>query len=260
MQITRRQTLMLTLAMAGGLVRPGTSRAAEDWRSGIIAGPGGDVLEYELTDGTLLRLAGILPGPGGNAANALEGMLSSLLAPGRLVRYLPLGMDRYGFVSSRIADPDAPEGPDLQSRFLAAGLVWAWPEPDAIAVHAGHLAAERIARQAGTGIWSSGRLPQQITAAMAEAELGRPALWRARILRVDRKRGWTHCDCGMDWKTDPTISIPDRLLKPLAARGIEIDALPGALVEARGVPIWRYGPALELWHAAQLVRVDPAEA
>ncbi len=262
MQTTRRQTLMLSLAMLAGAGSVQPLRADDAWQSGRVVGEGEDALERELADGTLLRLAGILPAPGRGWTDRLAGALAALLPKGAGLGYRALATDRYGRTLAVLAPPAGSALPNLQSLLLTEGLAWAWPEPEAIGLHDGWLAVEARARVAAAGLWgdAGGGLPQPVDDPKLEAALGRPNLWRGRILRVERRRGWTYCDCGADWKTDASISIPDRLLKPLAARGVAMDALAGRVVEARGVPIWRYGPALELWHPAQLVVLDGAES
>jgi len=262
MQITRRQTMLLSLAMLAGAGALRPARADDAWQSGRIVGEGEDALERELADGTLLRLAGILPAPGRGWADRLTGALAALLPDGAELGYRALAVDRYGRTLAVLAPPAGSVLPDLQSLLLAQGLAWAWPEPEAIGLHDAWLALEARARVAAAGLWgdAGAGLPQPVDDAKLDAALGRPNLWRGRILRVERRRGWTYCDCGADWKTDASISIPDRLLKPLAARGVALDGLAGRVVEARGVPIWRYGPALELWHPAQLVVLDGVES
>lgn len=262
MQTTRRQTLMLSLAMLAAAMLPRPVRAGAAWQSGRILGAGEDALERELADGTLLRLAGIQPALGPGWADRLAHALAVLLPDGAALRYRALAVDRYGRSMAVLAPPAGSSQPDLQSLLLAEGLAWAWPEPEAIGLHDGWLAAEAKARATLAGLWGDvgAGLPQPVDDPKLEAALGRPNLWRGRILRVDRRHGWTYCDCGADWKTDASISIPDRLLKPLAARGVAVDGLAGRVVEARGVPIWRYGPALELWHPAQLVVLDGVES
>ena len=263
-RLDRRAALILLtgLGVLAPAVRPALHAGAPAPQRGVVAGPGDGLLERRLTDGRLLRLAGLEPGPG-PWADRLDEALGRALPPGTALAWVARGQDRYG---SEIALPWLDHGADapgalLQADLLAAGLAWAWPEAECIDAHDALLQVERAARAARAGLWGDPRmaLPLPAEGDAPESWLGRPSLWRGTVRRADPKQGWLHCDFGDDWRRDATVSIPARLIRAIKARGLDAETLPGLPVEARGVPIWRFGPAMELWHDAQVQVVeDPA--
>lgn len=74
---------------------------------------------------------------------------------------------------------------------------------------------------------------------------------------VARVRGTTYLNFGADWRSDFTVMIDARARRRFDHAGIDLDALEGREVLARGWIRSRNGPMIEATHPEQL-QTDPA--
>lgn len=137
----------------------------------------------------------------------------------------------------------------VQEKLLRLGLARYWPETALQEVDGTWRAAEDDARTGRIGLW---RLP-----AFADANLnawngpvGRFIIGRGVVRAVAERRDWTYINFGEDWRRDATIAIARRYRRRFDK--INLPALQGQRVEARGFVIWRNGPMLELDDPAAL--------
>lgn len=154
------------------------------------------------------------------------------------------GLDRYGRLRACLSDAAG----DVAAGQARDGWVRVFPEPDAPADRIETLLrAERDGRDSGAGFWADGVFAI-LEAADASAILpDRFQILRGTPQRVHRIGSRHHLEFGADWRSDATVGIARRLRLP-----VDVEALVGCPVEARGwVRTWN-GPFLEVTQAVQL--------
>lgn len=237
------------------------SRAAEPLESGglarVVAVIDGDTVA--LQDGREVRLVGIqapklpLGRPGFRTwplADAAKRTLEEL-ALGRTVelRYGGRRMDRHGRALAHLYD--TADGTWIQGEMLRRGMARVYSFPDNRALVAAMLDIERAARAAGRGIWSRPfyriLAPEEAGAAVGSFQLVEGTIREAAIVR-----GRGYLNFGEDWESDFTLYIAPESRRRFEAAGIDIDALDGRRVRARGWIESFNGPEIEVTHPEQL--------
>ncbi len=234
----------------------------------VTAGRAVDGDSLVLSDGTILRLAGIeaprlAPGwPVAKAwplADAAKAALANLTAGQRLtLRPLAPPRDRLGRLDAWAFD-DA--GHFVQAEMVGLGLARVHvlaeapaplpPGRDAARLFASLLASEAQARAAGLGIWA---LPfYRVLDPKAAAGLGDGyRIVTGRIATVRVAKHATYLDFGPDWRHTLAIAVPARARRGLAHAGIDLAALGGRQVRVRGWVRTRPVPEMALSHSEQI--------
>lgn len=251
--------LLLALILA---VASAPSRAGEpDWdaaeRGRVAALPSGDSLA--LDDGRLLRLAGIRA-PQAPLGYAGEGSWRRAAEAGEALRRLaPEGGEILFLVETPSHDRHrrlrvqaaAADGRWLQPALLAAGSVQVDAEPLAPARLAALLAAEQGARAARRGLWADPAHALR-PAEAAEDAIGRFAVVEGRVLAAGAVRGTGYLNFGEDWRSDFTLRLDPPVRRAFERAGLELEAMAGRRVRARGWVFASGGPMIALRYPAQL--------
>lgn len=217
-----------------------------------------------LKDGRVVRLAGILAPTelDGNAeaVRRATAALDALVAGRRLVlRSSRNEPDRYGRIVAHVEVQDEPII-WVQAALVHAGRVRVLPgsgDPDCTRRL---LILERQARSLGRGLWSDAAFSvlnaDSVPAAFVAA--GRFVIVEAAVRRVGEVGGRLFLDFGRRHRDDFTIVIPREAHAAFAAAGVDLRALSGRPVRARGVLFSWGGPAMELRFpgALELIEAD----
>jgi len=215
----------------------------------------------QLSDGREVRLAGVV------AANDLDGdeqaawdaaqALARIVAGRTLALHGRSETDRYGRMIAQIALVD-PEPRWLQAALVADGILRVAPEAGEPACAASLLPFEHQARAARAGLWSEPRFALQkaddLTALNAAA--GRFAVVEGIVTRVGEAGSRLFLDFGRRYMEDFTPVVSRDARQAFASAGIDLKALKGKKVRARGVLFPWGGPAIELRKPAALEVVD----
>lgn len=212
-----------------------------------------------LDDGTTVRLIGALAPrpPGGTDVTAHwppEGEATAVLdrlATGRTVSLARVqqGVDRYGRVLAHVFAV-SPEGGAtwLQGEMLAGGHARAYALPGLATCLDALVSAERQARRAQTGLWSSpvyAPHPADETGALVRL-VNTFQLVEGRVRRVARARGRVYLNFGDNWRHDFTVSIGPEVLRAHRNWSRRLSALEGRRIISRGWITLRNGPMIEL--------------
>ncbi len=143
----------------------------------------------------------------------------------------------------------------LQGEMLRRGLARVYSFPDNRARVGRMLALEREARAARRGIW---RLRYYRILAPEETvrAIGTFQIVEGLVLDAAVVRGRSYLNFGADWRSDFTISVVRKYRRRFSRAGIDIAALAGRRLRARGWLKWRNGPMIELNHPEQLEIVE----
>lgn len=206
-----------------------------------------DASTVELAGGQSARLAGIVVPPAVRpAADALVRAAVENSAGVEVERVGP-GQDRY---RRQLIDLFTAEHRWLQGLLVGRGL--ALVDPTHAAGRRGEALRdlERGARESWLGIW---RTAPVFDARDAGGAVGRFALVRGEVLSVGSTRNYIYLNFGPDYRTDFTLRIRAAELDHVLSRyGIELERLPGRVVEARGFALFAGGPLIELSHPEQI--------
>ncbi len=249
----------VALAAAGG-DDSGTSSGL-DTRPGIVA----EVVDGDtviLDDGREIRLVGIqapkLPlGRAGFVAwplaeEAKRAMTELVL--GKRVRLAFTGrrVDRHGRWLAHLYDEDDSW---IQGAMLERGLARIYTFADNDAPIAEMLTRERAARAARRGIWADSfyaiRTPRNVG-----DHVGGFELVEGRVVSAAVVRGRAYLNFGPDYKTDFTVTVAPANRRRFEAAGIDLAALAGRTVRARGWIESYNGPMIEATHPDQLEIFD----
>jgi len=157
-------------------------------------------------------------------------------------------VDRHG---RQLAHLSLGDGRWVQRNLLSQGLARVYSFPDNRALVAEMLAAERMARAAGRGIWSDGFYAIRSPLGL-ERDLGTFQLVEGRVAAAARVRGTTYLNFGADWRTDFTIVVRRQDRAAFDEAGIDLLALEGRSVRVRGWLDKRNGPMIAATHPEQL--------
>lgn len=240
--------------------------AAETVRRGVVrAVTDGDTVT--LAGGVEIRLVGIQApklslGRAGfrdwplaeRAKAGLEAL--ALDAPVRLV-YGGRRVDRHRRLLVHLERVAAPGRPALwvQGEMLRRGLARVYTFPDNRARAGRMLALERAARAARRGIWGL-RNYQVLGPGEAARRIGRFELVEGLVLRAAVVRGRTYLNFGADWRKDFTVAIARKHRRRFKRADIDLAALAGQRLRARGWIKWENGPMIEATHPEQLEVVE----
>jgi hypothetical protein len=72
------------------------------------------------------------------------------------------------------------------------------------------------------------------------------------VVAVGEGRVRMFVNFAQDWRRDFTVSIDRKNVGAFAAAGIDLKALAGRRLRARGVLAWRNGPTIEATHPEQI--------
>lgn len=122
-------------------------------------------------------------------------------------------------------------------------------------------ALELNARTARRGIWAN---PYYAVRRADDGRLMRDAetfqIVTGKVVDVGKVRDRWFLNFGEDFRTDFTVSIAKRDWPAFEQAGVNLDALEGAEIEARGWIAFRGGPAMEASHPEQIVVIERAAA
>lgn len=166
-------------------------------------------------------------------------------------------LDRY---QRQIASIDI-AGEDLATRLVEAGEMMVWPRTGEQVDYDRLYSAENDARQAGRGGWASGAFavfdpdPNRLA-----QYLDGPIIVEGRIVGVGTARdGRVFLNYGLDWRSDFTVLVGRQMARQLDENGHSLSGLEGAIIRVRGWLIDANGPAIRLYHPAQIELVDAPE-
>jgi endonuclease YncB( thermonuclease family) len=210
-----------------------------------------DGVTVQLADGRDVRLAGVV------AANDLDGdekaareaaeRLARLVVGRTLALHGRTDTDRYGRMTAQVALVGA-EPLWLQAALVADGILRVAPEAGEPACSAALLPFEQKARAAHTGLWAEPRFALQKAEDLAAltAATGRFAVVEGIVTRVGEAGGRLFLDFGRRYMEDFTLVVSRDARQTFTSAGIDLKALKGKKVRARGVLFPWGGPAIEL--------------
>jgi endonuclease YncB( thermonuclease family) len=201
-----------------------------------------DVRTLRLSDGNVIRLAGIEP-----IANS-SGPTNDLfaLASGRDVTlYGESDMpDRYGRQPAFVfVDPTAPS---LQAQLLAQGAALASGAISDKACAAELAAAEGLARRLKRGIWAQTNVIKNAESpGDILADVGRFGVVEGRVLSVRQAGTVTYVNFGRRWTEDFAVTVSRRMIAAFETAGIMLKSLERRHIRVRGWIERRGGPRIE---------------
>jgi hypothetical protein len=205
----------------------------------VIAGitPQGVIATRE---GVHLRLAGLAPAQEGSAAG-LDRLRAGWTGAHVTVQRLAASPDRWGRVPALVAAPSALPGMApvlLNAVALGEGAALGDPADAPLSCRAELVRAEAAARSRGLGVWRKDAAPVvsgQQTRADAEAHSGRFRIVEGRVRRVSERRGQIYVDFGPFGTLSPSLRMQRRNVAHIMPSGMEVAALQGRSLRARGV-------------------------
>ena len=225
----------------------------------------GDTLLLE--DGRTLRLVSALaPKPGADDVTAHTARLAetarATLAETVEGRNLGLAFtgqrqDRYGRLLAH-AFVDADPQRWLQREMIYKGLARAYALEDNYRC-VGQLAArEAVARDAKTGLWSTGlgALGRADRPELLARDIGRFAIVEGRVKTVGVRPRRTYLNFGTNWGQDFTVFVDRGDIARFERAEIDLNGLEGRRVRVRGWIRDDRGPALHMTNPEQLELVD----
>ena len=180
----------------------------------------------------------------------------SALAFGKTVelRFGGLRQDRHGHLLAQVFVVDGGNRLWLQEQLLAKGLARVYSFADNRACIAELLAREKEARAKRLGVWAS--YVYRIEQALDVQRLGRLIhsyqLVEGTVVAVGEGGGRLYLNFTPDWRSDFTVSVDRKDASAFAAAGIDLRALAGRRLRARGFLAWRNGPTIEATHPEQI--------
>jgi endonuclease YncB( thermonuclease family) len=250
-------------ALLGGFSLPAWACDLPPPETGTVAA----VLDGEtlkLTDGRIVRLIGAkAPKPPlswrgddpwplvDEAKEALSALASDKTVE---LRFGGLRQDRHGHVLAQVFVVEGESRLRLQEQLVAKGLARVYSFADNRACVAELLAREGEARAKRLGVWAS--YVYRIERALEVKRLGRLIhsyqLVEGTVVAVGEGGGRLYLNFGPDWRSDFTVSIDRKNLGAFAAAGIDLRALAGRRLRARGYLTWRGGPMIEATHPEKI--------
>lgn len=188
-------------------------------------------------------------------AKAAKAQLESLT----LGRSVELGLagrrtDRYRRLLAQVFVQDEGRRVWVQGEMLRRGHARAYGLPGSTDCLADLVAAEKQAREAGLGLW--GHASYQIRPAARHRDLLRfrstYQLVEGTVLNAADVRGRVYLNFGENWREDFTIAVQPSTTRLFAEAGVDLLALKGRRVRARGWIERRGGPLIEIQHPGQI--------
>lgn len=256
----------LSLALTGWLLGVGLPALACDLsapETGTVAA----VLDGEtmgLADGRTVRLIGAkapMPPLGwrgedpwplvDEAKQALE-----RLASGKDIelRFGGARSDRHGHLLAHGFVVGGGERVWLQEAMIAKGLARVYSFPDNRACLAELLTRESEARTKRLGVWGSPayRVVEALDLNRLDHLIHSYQLVEGTVVAVGEGRIRIYLNFAQDWRRDFTVGVERKDLAAFAAAGIDLKALAGKRLRARGTLVWRNGPMIEASHPEQI--------
>lgn len=204
-----------------------------------------------LSDGTIVRLYGILPPQAATEktkawplhAEALAFLQGVAAGKPITLRMAPTPQNRKGEV---LAEAVMPDGESLQMKMVQAGLARVYTTTENPHIATTLYPLEQQARAAKRGIWALDAYAI-LTPDNASDHMNRFTIVEGKVLDVAMVEGTTYMNFGTDWKTDFTIVAGNAL-----ARRIGAEHLKGSKVRVRGWLHSQNGPMITLSHDEQL--------
>jgi endonuclease YncB( thermonuclease family) len=225
----------------------------------------GDTLLLE--DGRTLRLVSALaPKPGADDVTAHTARLAetarATLAQAVEGRDLGLAFtgqrqDRYGRLLAH-AFVDADPQRWLQREMIDKGLARAYALEDNYRCVGQLAASEAVARDAKTGLWSTGlgALGRADRPELLARDIGRFAIIEGRVKTVGVRPMRTYLNFGTNWGQDFTVFVDRGDIARFERAEIDLSGLEGRRVRVRGWIRDDRGPALHMTNPEQLELVD----
>lgn len=217
-----------------------------------------------LDDGSEVKLIGALaprasdaganPGEWPPEAEAIRALTRLVLGKAVLLTYGGDRRDRYGRSLAHVYVQADGGQAWVQGEMLRGGYARAYALPGNSACMPELLAHEREARLAKHGLWASGvyRIMPAKAAASLLQRRSEFTVVKGTIVSVSKTKSGVFLNCGEDWKSDFTVSVPNAVLA--ANAGLE-----AALLEAKTKTIlvhgWierRNGPAIQITSPAEI--------
>jgi endonuclease YncB( thermonuclease family) len=260
-------------AMAAGLCLPAWAcDLPPPAETGMVA----DVLDgdtLKLTDGRIVRQIGAkAPKPplswrGDDPWPLVDEAKAALsaLASGKPVelRFGGQRQDRHGYLLAQVFVVEDGTRLWLQDELIGKGLARVYSFADNRVCVAELLTREAAARAKQRGV--GGSYVYRIEAARDAKRLGRLIhsyqLIEGTVVAVGEGAGRLYLNFGPDWRSDFTVSIDRKNVSAFAAAGIDVRALAGRRLRARGFLGWRGGPMIDATHPEQieLLPANPTE-
>jgi micrococcal nuclease len=256
--MTRTNFIKCLVIAAGFLALTASAPRFERGESGVVARiVDGD--SFVLDSGLEVRLAQIeaprvRPGDtwGPQATASLERLVKGKRVE---LRYGGLRRDRRGRAIAQVFVPQSGgrEAMWLQTEMLRSGIARVHTYADNRAAIAELWGAEREARRAGRGVWSSPAY--QVRFATPEAlqgGIGSFQLAEGRVETASQRGSVIFLNFGTDNKTDVSAVIPERAFALWPGGAPELLALQGRNIRIRGFVRNSNGPAVWLDHPEQI--------
>ncbi|MGH6736802.1 MAG: thermonuclease family protein [Methyloceanibacter sp.] len=222
-----------------------------------------------LTDGRKVRLIGVkAPSPplgwrGEDPWPFVEEAREALarLASGAAVelRFDARRDDRHGHLLAQVFVVRGDARQWVQEALVAGGFARVYSFADARACAEELLDSEAKARAARTGIWGS--WAYRVQDATDVERLGRLTqtyqLVEGTVHAVGQGRQWIYLNFAPDWRRDFTVSVDRKDADLFEAAGVDLHALAGKRIRARGWVQWRNGPMIEATHPEQIEVLTP---
>ncbi len=210
--------------------------------------PSGDLV---LSDGTVLRLAGLAGGGAGAEVGWRPGLAQRVAGREILFAAGP-ARDRYGRRAALVREtPMDGAAITLQQALLTEGWALARPEEGFLGCLPSWLEAETEARHARRGLWR--RLPldaRQVDA--IRAQQGRFTIIAGRVLDVGKSSRVDYLNFGRVWRQDMTGRLERPARIALEAQGIAPEDLAGRQMRLRGTVFESGGPAIAIRRVEQI--------
>jgi endonuclease YncB( thermonuclease family) len=214
-----------------------------------------DARTIRLSDGREARLAGIA----GSVESEGSASLNALVAGRRISLHGTRdATDRYGRLLAQVTIENDPSR-WVQGALVASGDARVAPGTVADCAKALLLHEDR-ARASKLGIWRERTVRAATDVRTLLAEAGHYSVVEGRVLRVGETGGRLVLDFGRRYDRDFSIVIPREAQRGFADAGVDLRALSGKRVRARGVLFTWGGPALELRVPAALELIGADEA
>lgn len=265
-----RRAVAAFVAMAIGL----PSAAAQAADCSLEAGPLRAVVKVidgetlALDDGSEVRLIGALsprgPDSGSDALtwpperDAMAALEALVLGKSVELGFAGRKTDRYGRQLAHVHLRDGDSRIWLQEHLLRGGHARAYALRNSTACLTLLIAAEQVARDALSGLWS--HAAYQIRDAENIRDLLRfrstYQIVEGRVLKAADVRGQIYLNFGSNHREDFTANIRPADRKVIEQTGLDLKSLEGRRVRIRGWIEWRGGPAIEVHDRSQIDVLD----
>jgi len=168
------------------------------------------------------------------------------------------GRDRYGRQLAHLFVEEKGERVWVQGALLAGGHARAYGLPGSYDCMRELTAHERVARQAGLGLWANAAYAVRSARATRDLMRRRNAyeIVAGKVAKVTATKARTYVNFGADWRRDFTAGIEQRVLRANPNWAKTLAGLEGKRVEVRGWIQYRNGPYIDIEDPSQ---ISPAE-